>query len=44
MRSMKITHKLCKKNKSPAEQSAGRKDIMIIKNKTIATTVVAEIK
>lgn len=38
MRSMKITHKLCK-NKSPAEQSAGRKDFMIIKNVTIATTV-----
>ncbi len=29
--------------KSPAEKSAGRKEIMIIKNKTIATAV-AEIK
>ena len=38
MRSMKITHKLCK-NKSPAEQSAGRKEFMIINNKTIATIV-----
>ncbi len=39
MRSMKITHKLCKKNKSPAEQSAGRKEFMIINNKILATTV-----
>lgn len=36
MRSMKITHKLCKII-SPAEQSAGRKEFMIIKiNKTNA--------
>ncbi len=38
MRSMKITHKLCK-NKSPAEQSAGGKEFMIINNKTFASTV-----
>lgn len=38
MRSMKITHKQCK-NKSPAELSAGGKEFMIIKNKTIVTAV-----